>query len=105
MASEPCSCLLDVVGTIDGKGVLHTPQRLRLEVLHPVIPPEGLALREWRPPLTPEPCADPEWTEEALDATVAYMDEIEERAQLEAEHAAEWAAQRYISQWGTEYYG
>ena len=36
-----------------------------------------------------EPCADPEWTEEALDEAVACMDEVEERAQLDTERAAE----------------
>jgi hypothetical protein len=50
--------------------------------------------RRWREPsralspLSPgqwasEPCGDPEWTEEALDAAVAYMDEVEERAWLD----------------------
>ena len=56
-------------------------------------------------PLSPgqwacEPCGDPEWTEEALDADVAHMTEIEERAWLEAERAPEWAVQRFVSQYG-----
>jgi hypothetical protein len=45
-----------------------------------------------------EPCGDPEWTEEALDAAVAHMDEVEERAWLETERAAEWSVQQFVSQ-------
>jgi hypothetical protein len=66
--------------------------------------------RHWRrpaqalSPLSPgqwasEPCGDPEWTEEALDAAVAHMDEVEERAWLEAERAAERVVQQFIDQY------
>lgn len=97
MASEPCSCVFEVNGVVDSQGVLHTPERLKLEVLHPTFPPEGLALREWRS------CAVTEWTEEALAADVAHMAEVEEHAQLEAEHAAEWSVQRFVSQYGNDW--
>jgi hypothetical protein len=45
-----------------------------------------------------EPCGDPEWTEEALAADVAHMAEVEERAWLQTERAAEQAVQQFVSQ-------
>jgi hypothetical protein len=73
-AQEPCSCVFGVVGVLDTQGVLHTAERVPVE-----------------------------WTEEALDAAVAYMDEVEERAWLETERAAEWAVQQFVSQYGRDW--
>jgi hypothetical protein len=65
--------------------------------------------RHWREPAEPpaqglydwltEPCGDPEWTEEDLAAEVAHMDEVQARAELAMERAAEWATQQFISQY------
>jgi hypothetical protein len=39
-----------------------------------------------------------EWTEEALDEAMSHMAEVEERAWLQTERAAEWAVQQFVSQ-------
>jgi hypothetical protein len=105
-ATEPCSCLFDVVGTLDAQGVLHTAERTPVQFAVPcccceeLFEPDPQQVDAWgQSGRRFEPT---DWVcqacEAAGDAALERMCEVEERAWLETERAAEWAVQRFVSQ-------
>jgi hypothetical protein len=105
-ATEPCSCLFDVIGTLDAQGVLHTAERVPAQFVVPccyceqLFEPDPQQVEDWgQSGRRFEPT---DWVcqacKDAEEADLERMRQIEERAWLETERAAEWAMQQFVSQ-------
>jgi hypothetical protein len=109
-ATEPCSCLFDVIGTLDAQGVLHTAERVPVQFAVPcccceqIFEPDPQQVEDWgQSGRRFEPT---DWVcqacKDAEEADLERLCEIEERAWLETERAAEWAVQQHVSQYGNQ---